>query len=86
MLNQQWGTQQAVTLEIAGYGMRIASFGERGSDRTLVCRVQLRQYGPWLLADDGVSDNSNSACGGMGVTLNGIYRRSTATPIARKSR
>jgi hypothetical protein len=56
-------------------GVRLATFGDAGADRTQVCRVQLRQFGPWLLVDDGVTDNSNSACGGLGVTLNGIYRR-----------
>lgn len=58
-------------------GIRIASFGEVGDDRTTVCRVQLRQFGAWLLADDGVTEDSNSACGGMGVTLSGIYQRET---------
>jgi hypothetical protein len=56
-------------------GVRLATFGDAGADRTQVCRVQLRQFGPWLLVDDGVTDDSNSACGGMGVTLNGIYRK-----------
>lgn len=53
----------------------IASFGEPGSDRSQVCRVELRRSGSLLLAADGVTENSNSACGGMGVTLTGIYRR-----------
>jgi hypothetical protein len=56
-------------------GVRLATFGDAGADRTQVCRVQLRQFGPWLLVDDSVTDNSNSACGALGVTLNGIYRR-----------
>jgi hypothetical protein len=55
-------------------GVRLATFGDPGADRTQVCRVQLRKFGPWLLVDDGVTEDANSACGGMGVTLNGIYR------------
>lgn len=61
-------------------GIQIASFGDAGADRTMVCRVQLRQYGAWLLADDGATEDSNSACGGMGVTLNGIYQRQATNP------
>jgi len=64
-----------LTITSNAEGIRIASFGEAGADRTMVCRVQLRQYGAWLLADDGVTDDSNSACGGMGVTLSGVYQR-----------
>jgi hypothetical protein len=56
-------------------GGLIASFSDPGQDRTAVCHVDLRQFGPWLLVDDGATDDSNSACGGMGVTLNGIYRK-----------
>jgi hypothetical protein len=52
-----------------------ASFGQEGSDRANTCRVNIRILGDLLLADDGATDDSNSACGGMGVTFNGIYRR-----------
>ena len=52
-----------------------ASFGAAGSDRTRVCNVHLRLLGDLLLADDGATDDSNSACGGMGVTEGGVYRR-----------
>lgn len=52
-----------------------ASFGDEGADRTMVCRVNVRLFGDTLLADDGAVDDSNSACAGMGVTFNGIYRR-----------
>ena len=51
-----------------------ASFGEAG-DRSTVCRVHVRLMKDLLLADDGATDDSNSSCGGMGVSLNGIYRR-----------
>lgn len=51
-----------------------ASFGEAG-DRSTVCRVHARLLEDLLLADDGATDDSNSSCGGMGVSLNGIYRR-----------
>lgn len=74
--NVRTGTAQG-TLTIAPVraGISIARFGDTGADRTTVCRVQLRQFGAWLLADDGATDDSNSACGGMGVTLSGIYQR-----------
>ena len=55
-----------------------ASFGETGGeagDRSTVCRVHVRLLEDLLLADDGATDDSNSSCGGMGVSLNGIYRR-----------
>ena len=52
----------------------IGSFGEAG-DRSTVCRVHVRLLEDLLLADDGATDDSNSSCGGMGVSLNGIYRR-----------
>jgi hypothetical protein len=51
-----------------------ASFGEAG-DRSTACRVHVRLLGDLLLADDGATDDSNSSCGGLGVSLNGIYRR-----------
>ena len=51
-----------------------ASFGEEG-DRSAVCRVNVRLLDDVLLADDGATDDANSSCGGMGVSLNGIYRR-----------
>ncbi|NUQ28989.1 MAG: hypothetical protein HOQ35_10810 [Acidobacteriaceae bacterium] len=52
----------------------VASFGEEG-DRATVCRVNVRLLDDVLLADDGATDDANSSCGGMGVSLNGIYRR-----------
>jgi len=55
---------------------RNASFGEAG-DRSTVCRVHVRLLEDVLLADDGATDDSNSSCGGMGVSLNGIYRRTS---------
>ena len=51
-----------------------ATFGANG-DRTRVCSVHVRLLGDVLLADDGATDDSNSACGGMGVTEGGVYRR-----------
>jgi hypothetical protein len=51
-----------------------ASFGEAG-DRSAVCRVNVRLLDDVLLADDGATDDANSSCGGMSVSLNGIYRR-----------
>ncbi len=55
----------------------IAIFGDSGPNRTTTCSIHLRLIGDTLLADDGATDDSNSACGGMGVTFNGIYRRAT---------
>jgi hypothetical protein len=75
-----------LTMTTMPSGIRIATFGDVGVDRTEVCRVQLRQFGAWLLVDDGATDDSNSACGGMGVTLNGIYRRLNAKVAAIHSR
>jgi hypothetical protein len=39
------------------------------------CVLQLRRLGPYILANDAASDDANSPCGGMGVTMNGIYLR-----------
>jgi len=69
------GADGTMAFHAGSGGVLIASFGSPGADRTLVCRVEMRRYGRWLLANDGVTDDSNSPCGGMGVTLTGIYRR-----------
>jgi hypothetical protein len=61
---------------LTSQGNSTASFGEAG-DRSTVCRVHLRLLEDVLLADDGATDDANSSCGGMGVSLNGIYRRTT---------
>jgi len=53
----------------------IASFTQNADDPTARCTVTMRQVGPWLLVNDGASDDANSGCGGMGVTFNGIYQR-----------
>lgn len=37
------------------------------------CRVHLRRIGVYLIINDGASDDANSPCGGIGVTLNGVY-------------
>ncbi|WP_157134726.1 hypothetical protein [Sphingomonas sp. PAMC 26605] len=37
------------------------------------CRVHLRGIGAYLIVNDGASDDANSPCGGIGVTLNGVY-------------
>jgi len=39
------------------------------------CRVDLMALGPYLIAHDGASDEANSACGGMGISLSGVYVR-----------
>jgi hypothetical protein len=46
-----------------------------GPDESDICTVYLRRIGPFLIANDGGTPDANSACDGMGVTLNGIYRR-----------
>jgi hypothetical protein len=38
-----------------------------------ICVLELRKLGSLILANDGASDDGNSPCGGMGVTMNGIY-------------
>ena len=53
----------------------VASFTQNAGDPTASCKVTLKQLGPWLLVNDGASDDANSGCGGMGVTFNGIYQR-----------
>jgi hypothetical protein len=53
----------------------IASFTQNSGDPTSECKVTLKQLGPWLLINDGATDDANSGCGGMGVTFNGLYRR-----------
>jgi hypothetical protein len=53
----------------------IASLTDDSGDPGSPCRVQFRQFGAWLLVNDGATDDANSSCGGMGVTFNGIYRR-----------
>jgi hypothetical protein len=40
-----------------------------------VCVLELRKLGTLILANDGASDDVNSPCGGMGVTMNGLYAR-----------
>jgi hypothetical protein len=37
------------------------------------CVLELRKLGSLILANDGASDDANSLCGGMGVTMNGLY-------------
>jgi hypothetical protein len=54
----------------------VARFTQNAGDPTSECKVTLKQLGPWLLINDGATDEANSGCGGMGVTFNGIYRRS----------
>jgi hypothetical protein len=39
------------------------------------CKVTLRRLGAFLVVDDGATDDANSACGGIGVTMNGVYVR-----------
>jgi hypothetical protein len=39
------------------------------------CRVHLRRLGRYLIVNDGADDDANSPCGGIGVTLNGVYVR-----------
>ena len=53
----------------------VARFGIDGSDQTPPCTVEIRQIGPWLVVNDGATEDANSACGGMGVTFNGVYQR-----------
>jgi hypothetical protein len=53
-------------------GEKIATFFNDGDAQ---CRVTLRRSGALLLVDDGVREDTNSPCGGMGVTLSGIYRK-----------
>jgi hypothetical protein len=52
--------------------------GERGridAQGDPSCTVTLRRLGPFLAVNDGATDDANSPCGGIGVTMNGIYRR-----------
>jgi hypothetical protein len=42
-----------------------------------VCRVDIRRLGALLLVNDGGTPDANSECDGMGVTLNGVYRRTS---------
>ncbi len=53
-------------------GEKIATFFNDGDAQ---CRVTLRRSGALLLVDDGVREDTNSPCGGMGVTLSGVYRK-----------
>jgi hypothetical protein len=39
------------------------------------CHVAFRRVGELMLVNDGATDDANSACGGIGVTFNGIYSR-----------
>ncbi len=52
-----------------------ATMRSGGPDESDICTVELRRVGPFLVANDGGTPDANSACDGMGVTLNGIYRR-----------
>lgn len=51
-------------------GQMLTVFSYEGSEDR--CRIRLRLLGPYLLADD------NNQCGGMNVSFDGTYRRSTA--------
>lgn len=53
-------------------GEKIATLFNDGDAQ---CRVTLRRSGALLLVDDGVREDTNSPCGGMGVTLSGVYRK-----------
>lgn len=41
------------------------------------CQLQLQKIGFLVVANDGASDDANSPCGGMGVSMNGLYVRQT---------
>jgi len=63
----------------------VASFSQNAGDPTSECTVTMKQIGPWLLVNDGATEDTNSGCGGMGVTFNGIYRRTKhATSVEAK--
>jgi hypothetical protein len=51
-------------------GEKIATFSNDGDTQ---CSVTLRRNGALLLVDDGVREDANSPCGGIGVTLSGVY-------------
>ncbi len=57
-----------------------AALRSGGPDEGDICTVELRRVGPFLVANDGGTPDANSACDGMGVTLNGIYRRTASKP------
>jgi hypothetical protein len=60
----------------AGGALKVA--GEAGhldSQNDPDCHIDFRRLGDLLLVNDGAGDGANSACGGMGVTFNGIYVR-----------
>ena len=50
----------------------LAQMGPQGDP---ACKVTLRRLGAFLVVNDGASDDANSACGGVGVTMNGVYAR-----------
>ena len=61
------------SIKIVGTGSKtIATFV---NDIDTQCRVSLRRNGALLLVDDGVREDTNSPCGGMSVTLSGVYRK-----------
>jgi hypothetical protein len=45
------------------------------TDADGTCALHLRKLGSLIVANDGASDDANSSCGGMGVTMNGVYAR-----------
>ena len=47
--------------------------GQLGRQDDPACKVAMRRLGRFLIVNDEASDDANSPCGGMGVTLNGIY-------------
>lgn len=53
-------------------GEKVATFFNDGDAQ---CRVTLRRTSALLLVDDGVREDTNSPCGGVGVTLSGVYRK-----------
>jgi hypothetical protein len=70
--NVRSGVAQGPIKIAEGDGERIATFANDGD---APCRLTLRRNGALLLVDDGVREDTNSPCGGMGVTLSGVYRK-----------
>lgn len=63
------------TLHFTPRGIETLATLSDGDQANATCKVTLRRSRDFLIVSDGATPDGNSDCGGMGVTLSGIYRR-----------
>lgn len=83
--NVRTGVAQGTLHVLPSASGTLARFGSTGDDPTSTCVVTIKRVGPWLVMNDGATDDANSNCGGMGVTFNGIYQRTQHAAGAKQA-